>query len=178
MSLNDRRNGGHENARLTPALLGRALPLVNNPVFVAEEFAMLDVMSNGRLIAGMVVGGFLAARAERLERIIGACLMGAAVLLFLVGTGLLPGALAAAIAALTTAAELSARFINDRARRKRPDFSVIGVSSRNAARPAGPYSSTSRPVSRRCRRRHPDRSPSPCREGGPARERPLPRACR
>jgi FSR family fosmidomycin resistance protein-like MFS transporter len=50
--------------------------------------------------AGMVVGGFLAARAERLERIIGACLLGAAVLLCLVGSGLLPGMLAAAVAAL------------------------------------------------------------------------------
>lgn len=50
--------------------------------------------------AGMVVGGFLAARAERLERIIGACLLGAAVLLALVGSGLLPGLLAAAVAAI------------------------------------------------------------------------------
>ncbi|MBT9526708.1 MAG: MFS transporter [Rhizobacter sp.] len=50
--------------------------------------------------AGMVVGGFLAARAERLERIIGACLLGAAVLLCLVGSGLLPGLLAAAVAAI------------------------------------------------------------------------------
>ncbi|MBC7956154.1 MAG: MFS transporter, partial [Cytophagales bacterium] len=48
----------------------------------------------------MVVGGFLAARAERLERIIGACLLGAAVLLCLVGSGLLPGLLAAAVAAV------------------------------------------------------------------------------
>jgi MFS family permease len=50
--------------------------------------------------AGMVVGGFLAAKAERLERIIGACLLGAAVLLALVGSGLLPGLLAATVAAL------------------------------------------------------------------------------
>jgi FSR family fosmidomycin resistance protein-like MFS transporter len=50
--------------------------------------------------AGMVVGGFLAARAERLERIIGSCLLGAAVLLCLVGSGLLPGLLAAAVAAV------------------------------------------------------------------------------
>jgi len=50
--------------------------------------------------AGMVVGGFLAAKAERLERIIGACLLGAAVLLCLVGSGLLPGLLAAAVAAV------------------------------------------------------------------------------
>jgi alkanesulfonate monooxygenase SsuD/methylene tetrahydromethanopterin reductase-like flavin-dependent oxidoreductase (luciferase family) len=39
------------------AVIGNALPLYNPPLRVAEEFAMLDVMSNGRLIAGMVVGG-------------------------------------------------------------------------------------------------------------------------
>lgn len=50
--------------------------------------------------AGMVAGGFLAARAERLERIVGACLLGAAVLLAAVGTGLLPSMLAALVAAL------------------------------------------------------------------------------
>jgi MFS family permease len=50
--------------------------------------------------AGMVVGGFLTAKAERLERIIGVCLMGAAVMLCVVATGALPGMLAAAVAAL------------------------------------------------------------------------------
>ncbi|MEK6246679.1 MAG: LLM class flavin-dependent oxidoreductase, partial [Planctomycetales bacterium] len=34
-----------------------ALPLYNPPTRVAEEFAMIDVISGGRLIAGMVVGG-------------------------------------------------------------------------------------------------------------------------
>ena len=38
------------------AVLGRALPLVNNPMTIAEEFAMLDTMSRGRLIAGFVRG--------------------------------------------------------------------------------------------------------------------------
>ncbi|MFT8244304.1 LLM class flavin-dependent oxidoreductase [Roseomonas sp. BN140053] len=38
------------------AVLGRALPLVNSPVAIAEEFAMLDNLSNGRLIAGFVRG--------------------------------------------------------------------------------------------------------------------------
>jgi len=38
------------------AILGRALPLVNNPVNIAEEFAMLDVLSKGRLITGFVRG--------------------------------------------------------------------------------------------------------------------------
>src|SRR3954451_21659083 len=36
--------------------LGRALPLVNNPVYIAEEFAMLDNLSKGRIIAGFVRG--------------------------------------------------------------------------------------------------------------------------
>jgi alkanesulfonate monooxygenase SsuD/methylene tetrahydromethanopterin reductase-like flavin-dependent oxidoreductase (luciferase family) len=38
------------------AILGRALPLVSNPVAVAEEFAMLDQMSGGRIITGFVRG--------------------------------------------------------------------------------------------------------------------------
>jgi alkanesulfonate monooxygenase SsuD/methylene tetrahydromethanopterin reductase-like flavin-dependent oxidoreductase (luciferase family) len=38
------------------AILGRALPLQNNPIFVAEEYAMLDNMSKGRIIAGFVRG--------------------------------------------------------------------------------------------------------------------------
>jgi alkanesulfonate monooxygenase SsuD/methylene tetrahydromethanopterin reductase-like flavin-dependent oxidoreductase (luciferase family) len=39
------------------AVVGNALPLYNPPLRVAEEFAMLDVMSGGRLIAGLVIGG-------------------------------------------------------------------------------------------------------------------------
>jgi len=42
--------------RVKIAILGRALPLVNNPIYIAEEFAMLDVMSKGRIIAGFVRG--------------------------------------------------------------------------------------------------------------------------
>ncbi|MFM1814324.1 MAG: hypothetical protein RLZ98_1019 [Pseudomonadota bacterium] len=38
------------------AILGRALPLVSNPITIAEEFAMLDNMSNGRIITGFVRG--------------------------------------------------------------------------------------------------------------------------
>ncbi len=38
------------------ALLGRALPLVNNPLNIAEEFAMLDEITGGRIIAGFVRG--------------------------------------------------------------------------------------------------------------------------
>jgi alkanesulfonate monooxygenase SsuD/methylene tetrahydromethanopterin reductase-like flavin-dependent oxidoreductase (luciferase family) len=43
-----------KNGRI--AILGRALPLVNNPVNIAEEFAMLDHLSGGRIIAGFVRG--------------------------------------------------------------------------------------------------------------------------
>ncbi len=38
------------------AVLGRALPLLNNPLVVAEEFTMLDNITGGRLIAGFVRG--------------------------------------------------------------------------------------------------------------------------
>jgi MFS family permease len=50
--------------------------------------------------AGMVCGGFLVARAERLERTIALAMTFAAALLLLVATGLLPGLLAAGVAAL------------------------------------------------------------------------------
>jgi alkanesulfonate monooxygenase SsuD/methylene tetrahydromethanopterin reductase-like flavin-dependent oxidoreductase (luciferase family) len=39
------------------AVIGNALPLYDPPLRVAEEFAMLDVLSGGRLVAGMVIGG-------------------------------------------------------------------------------------------------------------------------
>jgi alkanesulfonate monooxygenase SsuD/methylene tetrahydromethanopterin reductase-like flavin-dependent oxidoreductase (luciferase family) len=38
------------------AVLGRALPLVNNPLTIAEEFAILDNLTQGRFIAGFVRG--------------------------------------------------------------------------------------------------------------------------
>lgn len=38
------------------AILGRALPLVNNPVTIAEEFSMVDNITEGRFIAGFVRG--------------------------------------------------------------------------------------------------------------------------
>lgn len=38
------------------AVLGRALPLLANPLVVAEEYAMLDQITGGRLIAGFVRG--------------------------------------------------------------------------------------------------------------------------
>jgi alkanesulfonate monooxygenase SsuD/methylene tetrahydromethanopterin reductase-like flavin-dependent oxidoreductase (luciferase family) len=44
-----------KNVRI--AVVGNALPLYDPPTRVAEEFAMIDNISGGRLIAGMVVGG-------------------------------------------------------------------------------------------------------------------------
>jgi alkanesulfonate monooxygenase SsuD/methylene tetrahydromethanopterin reductase-like flavin-dependent oxidoreductase (luciferase family) len=38
------------------AILGRALPLTNYPIYIAEEYAMLDNLSKGRIIAGFVRG--------------------------------------------------------------------------------------------------------------------------
>jgi alkanesulfonate monooxygenase SsuD/methylene tetrahydromethanopterin reductase-like flavin-dependent oxidoreductase (luciferase family) len=43
--------------RVKIAVIGNALPLYNPVLRVAEEMAMLDVMSGGRLMAGMVIGG-------------------------------------------------------------------------------------------------------------------------
>ena len=51
-------------------------------------------------IAGLLMGGFVAARAARLERSIGWCLAGSALLLVLVGTGWLPSYAAIGVAAL------------------------------------------------------------------------------
>jgi alkanesulfonate monooxygenase SsuD/methylene tetrahydromethanopterin reductase-like flavin-dependent oxidoreductase (luciferase family) len=44
-----------KNAKIV--VLGDLLPLYLNPLRVAEEYAMLDNMSNGRMIAGFAVGG-------------------------------------------------------------------------------------------------------------------------
>lgn len=38
------------------AVLGRALPLVNNPLTIAEEFSILDNLTRGKFIAGFVRG--------------------------------------------------------------------------------------------------------------------------
>src|SRR6202795_2143814 len=43
-------------SRIKILVLGNALPLYDHPQRVAEELAMLDVLSGGRLISGMVVG--------------------------------------------------------------------------------------------------------------------------
>lgn len=49
---------------------------------------------------GMVIGGFLVARIEQLERIIGVCLLASAALLCVVASGWLPGLVAAGVTAL------------------------------------------------------------------------------
>jgi alkanesulfonate monooxygenase SsuD/methylene tetrahydromethanopterin reductase-like flavin-dependent oxidoreductase (luciferase family) len=43
--------------RIKIAVVGNALPLYDPPLRVAEELAILDVVTGGRLIAGFVVGG-------------------------------------------------------------------------------------------------------------------------
>jgi alkanesulfonate monooxygenase SsuD/methylene tetrahydromethanopterin reductase-like flavin-dependent oxidoreductase (luciferase family) len=43
-----------KNAKI--CVLGRALPILDNPLSIAEEYAMLDNLSGGRLIAGFVRG--------------------------------------------------------------------------------------------------------------------------
>ena len=45
-----------ETKNVKIAVLGRALPLLSYPLSVAEEYAMLDNISGGRLIAGFVRG--------------------------------------------------------------------------------------------------------------------------
>ena len=51
--------------------------------------------------AGMVIGGFLVGRVQRLEKTISLCLLAAAVLLAVVGLGILPGMAALVVAALS-----------------------------------------------------------------------------
>ena len=46
-----------QTKRVKIAIIGNALPLYDPPTRVAEEFAMIDNISGGRLIAGFVVGG-------------------------------------------------------------------------------------------------------------------------
>jgi FSR family fosmidomycin resistance protein-like MFS transporter len=77
---------------------GPALQQLHDLPLSVTSFVVTGFMLCGA--AGMVVGGFLAARGERLERTIGACLLGAALLLFLAGLPSLPGMLAATLAAL------------------------------------------------------------------------------
>jgi alkanesulfonate monooxygenase SsuD/methylene tetrahydromethanopterin reductase-like flavin-dependent oxidoreductase (luciferase family) len=43
--------------RVKIVLLGNPLPLADNPVRLAEELAMIDMVSKGRLVSGFVRGG-------------------------------------------------------------------------------------------------------------------------
>ena len=43
--------------RVKIVLLGNVLPISDNPVQLAEEIGMIDMMSNGRLVSGFVRGG-------------------------------------------------------------------------------------------------------------------------
>ena len=56
----------------TIALIGNPLPIHDNPVRVAEEIAMLDLISGGRIISGFVRGtGLTGVLSEaQLEKII------------------------------------------------------------------------------------------------------------
>ena len=47
---------GQKNFQVKIAILGSALPLRSHPMTVAEEHAMIDVISGGRLISGFVRG--------------------------------------------------------------------------------------------------------------------------
>jgi MFS family permease len=77
---------------------GPALGTMFNLPLSITAFVVTGYMLCGA--AGMVAGGFLVARAERLERVIGVCLVASAVVLCLVATGVLPGMLSASLVAL------------------------------------------------------------------------------
>ncbi|GAA4430446.1 MFS transporter [Acidovorax lacteus] len=65
--------------------------------------AMTAMVVTGYMLfgaAGMFVGGFLVGRVQRLERVIAVCMLAAAALLALAGTGWLPGMAALSVAAL------------------------------------------------------------------------------
>jgi MFS transporter, FSR family, fosmidomycin resistance protein len=77
---------------------GPALSLMYELPVSTTAYVVTGYMVAGAL--GMLVGGFLAARAARLERVIGVCLALAALLLVLVGSGVLPAVLALGATAL------------------------------------------------------------------------------
>jgi MFS family permease len=70
------------------SIAGPALGKLHDLPLAVTSFVVTGFMLCGA--AGMVVGGFLAARGERLERTIAACLLGAALLLFLASLPALP----------------------------------------------------------------------------------------
>ena len=80
---------------------GPALSVLYGLPLAATAFVVTGYMLCG--VLGMVAGGFVASRGVRLERTIGLAMAGSAGLLLLVATGVLPGLLAAALAALAGA---------------------------------------------------------------------------
>jgi MFS family permease len=76
---------------------GPALHKMYDVPLEAASFVVTGYMLCG--IVGLLLGGFVAARAARLERTIGICLAAAGALLALVGTGWLPAVLAIGVAA-------------------------------------------------------------------------------
>lgn len=77
---------------------GPALTRMYGMPLAATAFVVTGYMLAS--IAGLALGGFLSARAEHLERMVGLCLAGSAVLLALVGAGWLPGPAALLVTAL------------------------------------------------------------------------------
>ena len=76
---------------------GPALGQMHGLPLTATAFVVTGYMLCGAM--GMVVGGFLVPRAQRLERVIGLAMMGSALLLLAVSTGWLPGTLAMVVTA-------------------------------------------------------------------------------
>jgi MFS transporter, FSR family, fosmidomycin resistance protein len=77
---------------------GPALATMYTLPLATTAYVVTGYMVAGAL--GMLVGGFLPARAARLERVIGVCLAAAALLLLLVGSGVLPAMVAVGATAL------------------------------------------------------------------------------
>jgi MFS family permease len=76
---------------------GPALQHMNGLPLSTTSLVVTGYMLFG--VVGMVLGGFLAARSERLETLIGACLLLAALMLALVGSGLVGGIASAVLTA-------------------------------------------------------------------------------
>jgi MFS transporter, FSR family, fosmidomycin resistance protein len=83
------------------AVLSFAAPALSRMYGLPAETAAYVVTGyTAAAIVGMLMGGFLAARVQRLERAVGLCLAGSALLLLVVGTGWLPAFLALAVVSL------------------------------------------------------------------------------
>lgn len=83
------------------AIQSFASPALHN--LYGTPLSMTALVVTGYMLCGavgMVIGGFLVARVQRLEKIISLCLLAAAALLALVGLGILPGMGALVITAL------------------------------------------------------------------------------